>query len=102
MDLPKYVIVFGQKFKIKAANLGDVMGLCDRSTNTIYLSKALEPSDVMPTLLHEIGHAVFSRVSLVQAVGADIEEVIVDTLANTIIENFDVIPKGLILPKKEK
>lgn len=92
MSLPTTLNIFGQTYKVKPTNLIETMGalgLCDRKDKVIYIDNTVDEREQYCTLLHEMGHAVFSRVSLVQAVDAKLEEVIVDTLATAIIENFD-------------
>ena len=87
MTLPKSLIIFGLKFKVKVTALNGLLGLCDRSTNTIYIEAAQTSEEKWHTLLHEIGHAVFGRVGLVQSISPEIEEVIVENFATAIIEN---------------
>lgn len=96
MELPKKLNVFGQRFKVKVQPLTGILGLCDRSTATIYVESDQTIDAQLHTLIHELGHAVFGRISLVQGVPHEIEEVIVDSLATAILENLDVIPKGYL------
>ena len=91
MGLPTQVIIFGQKFKIKETSLGGVYGICDRASKTIYLEINQDPKEKLHTLIHEIGHAVFGRISLVQGVSPELEEVIVDTIATALVENSRVL-----------
>lgn len=87
MTLPKNVNIFGLKFKIKVVPLNGILGLCDRITNTIYIEASQSEKDKLHTLLHEVGHAVFGRVGLVQGISPELEEVIVESMATAIIEN---------------
>lgn len=87
MTIPKSVIIFGQKFKVKVTSLNGYLGMCDRLDHVIYIEINQPDKDKMHTLLHEVGHAVFSRVGIVQGLNPELEEVIVETMATAIIEN---------------
>ena len=87
MTLPKSVTIFGLKFKVKVAKLNGYLGLCDRLTSTIYVEANQSDKDKLHTLLHEMGHAVFGRVGLVQGISPELEEVIVENIATAIVEN---------------
>ena len=87
MSLPKNVTIFGTKFKIKITKLNGYLGLCDRVASIIYIEAAQSDKDKIHTLVHEIGHAVFSRVGLCQGVSDEIEEVIVENMATALLEN---------------
>ena len=93
MSIPKSLKIFGLKFKVKVAPLGGILGLCDRATSTIYIEEAQTDTDKMHTLLHEIGHAVFGRVGLVQGISPELEEVIVENIATALVENFEIRAK---------
>jgi Zn-dependent peptidase ImmA (M78 family) len=68
-------------------NLNGILGLCDRPTKTIYIEANQSDKEKLHTLIHEIGHALFGRVGLCQGVNPEIEEVIVESIATTLIEN---------------
>lgn len=99
MSLPKNLKIFGLKFKVKVTALNGILGLCDRSSNTIYIEQDQPEKEMWHTLLHELGHAVFGRIGLIQGVNHEIEEIIVDSLATAILENLDVGLKGSIPPE---
>lgn len=93
-ELPKTVNIFGQKYKVKVEDLPPhLAGQCDRQSFEILLNSELIEPLVGEVLLHEIGHAVFSRVGLLQCVEHNIEEIIVDTFATAISENFKLVKK---------
>ena len=98
MSLPKSLKIFGQKFKVKVTNLNGFLGLCDRSTSTIYIEVDQTTEEKWHTLLHEIGHAIIGRVGITQAISPEIEEVIVEALASGLMENLDVAVKGSMPP----
>ena len=88
MILPTHVNIFGRTFKIQVTNLdGEEVGFCNRDTNTILIEASQSDEDKIHTLIHEICHAVFGRISLNQAVSQDVEEIIVDSIATALVEN---------------
>lgn len=93
MSIPKSLKIFGLKFKVKVAPLSGILGLCDRLTSTIYIEANQSDTDKMQTLLHEVGHAVFGRVGLVQGISPELEEVIVENIATALVENFEIVAK---------
>lgn len=92
MKIPNSVEVFGIKYKVKIGTY-EFLGQCDREKKIIHLHKEQSDREMLATLIHEIGHAVFSRISLVQCIGKDVEEVIVDALSVAVVENFDIKPR---------
>lgn len=89
----KTLTVFGKKVKVKTqAGLTQkgVCGLFLAEEGQIVLCSSLKGEERLQTLLHEFFHAVIARVSVNQAINNEIEEVIVDTLATALIENFTV------------
>ena len=81
------IIINGKKYKLektdKFENMG-YAGLCD------YKSKTLYHDGDLSTILHEIGHAIFQEHSFNQSIGIQLEEVIVDTIAKVLDENFNI------------
>lgn len=91
MKSPSSLHVFGTKYRLerpKKLLKRGVYGECDKESKTIAVDAALKGDEYWETLIHETLHAVFSEVSLDQAISAELEEVIVDTAAKTIIGNF--------------
>lgn len=91
MILPKSVDVFGIKYKVKMEVIEGLAGQCDRVNCILTINPELSEVEQFQTLLHEIGHAVFSRIGLIQAISPELEEVIVESLATAFSENFDLI-----------
>ena len=87
MTLPKTLNIFGVKFKIKLATLDGYLGMCDRRTNIIWIEKNQTDKEKLHTLIHEVGHAVYGRVGLTQAVSPEVEEILVESFATALIEN---------------
>ena len=98
MKLPKYLNVFGIKIKLKIDEKlpMTVAAQYDPGKETISLN-AMHDTDkeLLHSLLHEAGHALFYRVSIQQAVSFEVHEFIVNNYATMLLENFEVKPKCL-------
>ena len=90
IKLPKQFVVFGQTYKVEYKDLGDSVGGYCHSNGLIQINERLDESQVMPVLIHEFFHAVFNRVSLDQTISYAVEQIIVDTFAKALVENFEV------------
>lgn len=92
MKLPKFFMVFGQKIKIRVGSLDPrVAAQFEPSSNLITLNDLnVSEAEVLHSLLHEIGHAMFYRVSINQAVSFEVHEFIVNNYATMLLENFDL------------
>lgn len=64
-----------------------IMGYYDLEQEAIYLQGVKEDYG---TLIHEIGHAIFHRTGLKQAISGDVEEIVVENIATALMENFEV------------
>lgn len=88
MKIPASIKLLGHRIKIKPVeNLErhhHAMGMYVPAKKTILIDAHLDAEDILPTLIHELGHALFSLISINQAVSNDIEEIIVDNYANMI------------------
>ena len=95
LKLPKIFNVFGLKIKLKLVELHpNVAGQYDYSTNIITLNSLHEDDmELLHTMIHECGHAMFYRVSINQAVSFEVHEYIVNNMATMLLENFDIKPK---------
>ncbi len=98
MKLPKFFNVFGIKVKLKVSDKlpMNVAAQYEPAKETITLS-AIHDTDkeLLHSLLHEAGHAMFYRVSIQQAVSFEIHEFIVNNYATMLLENFEIKPKCL-------
>jgi len=62
--------------------------------NKIYIAKHKDKEIMFHTLLHEMGHALFHRISINQAgIPHELQEIIVDTYATMLLENFKMEKK---------
>lgn len=86
MKIKKSYNVFGRKIKVKICKLDEnIAGVYDDSLGTIFINvlltqKGLE-DQLQDTLIHELGHALFYRVSIDQAVSWQTHEYIVNNMA---------------------
>jgi len=98
MKLPKFMTVFGLKVKLKIDDKLplNVAAQYEPSKAVISLNTIHEnDKELLHSLLHECGHALFYRVSIQQAVSFEVHEFIVNNYATMLLENFDVKPKCL-------
>lgn len=91
------VKVFGEEYHLEVLPDEDsrVMGRFDSSEKKIFIREKLSERDFFHTLIHEIGHGLFYRNSFYQSIPSELEEVIVDSFATIMVENFN-----FTLPKK--
>ena len=96
MKLPKIWNIFGLKIKLKIAHFEtNIAGQYEPSKKLITLNAQHETDqELMHTLLHELGHAMFYRVSINQAVSYETHEYIVNNYATMLLENFEIKPKA--------
>lgn len=86
MKIKKSYNVFGRKIKVKFSELdANIAGIYDDYTGTIFLNIDLTEKGnelvLQDTLIHELGHALFYRVSIDQAVSWQTHEYIVNNMA---------------------
>lgn len=96
MKLPKCFNVFGIKVKVKVSDRlpPNIAGQFEPAKETITLNAVHESDkELLHTILHEVGHAMFYRVSIQQAVSWEVHEFIVNNFATVLLENFDIKPK---------
>lgn len=96
MRLPKFLNIFGLKVKlvISLKMLPNIAGQYEPDKQIISIN-SIHDSDMelLHTLLHECGHAMFYRVSIQQAVSWEVHEFIVNNYSTMLLENFDIKPK---------
>lgn len=94
MKWPKFFDVFGQKTAVKFIEMPDKYAAqYDIVLKEIAVNKNHTEDDVMHSILHELGHALFFRVSINQSVSYEVHEFIVNNYATMLRENFDIKPK---------
>lgn len=91
---PRFFDVFGQKTPLKFVEMDNRFAAqYDITTKEISVNKNHQDDDVMHSVLHELGHALFFRVSINQSVSYEVHEFIVNNYATMLRENFDLKPK---------
>jgi hypothetical protein len=91
--IPKKLNIKGTEYKVILKELvessfGTAQGCCDTHKKVITIHNGLELEQLLITLLHEVGHAIFEEVSINNAVGREAEEIIVDNFATEFIKHF--------------
>lgn len=86
MKIRKSYNVFGRKIKVKFSDMDPgIAGIYDDSLGMIILNVDLTQKGneivLQDTLIHELGHALFYRVSIDQAVSWQTHEYIVNNMA---------------------
>lgn len=80
---------FGMDWTIRIFSrdqLGNNLGICAFDLQEIWLLDEQDEKEKLQTLCHEIGHAVFFRTGLKQAISHELEEVIVENVSMGIVE----------------
>ena len=89
----KSVLIFGKDIKIIPGDLRvkGLDGYFDPQSLTIHIEKTLKGDEKSHTLIHEMVHAVFHRVSINQtSLHPDVQEIICDSIATALTENFKI------------
>lgn len=92
MKIPKEIPILGKYHTMKVIDdpSSDNCGEFD-GKETIMLNMAKNnDSELIHSLIHEIGHAMFVRSGLRQGLAMEIEEVVVENFATVITELFDI------------
>ena len=97
--------LFGMNWTVRILSreqLGNNLGICAFDLQEIWLLDEQDEKDQLQTLCHEIGHAVFYRTGLKQAIGHELEEVIVENIATGIVEGLSQLSTKNKKIKKRK
>lgn len=93
MRKPKEINVFGMTSQITyirgLIKKEDINGDFCGKTFDIRMDAGLKGKSYKETLLHEVIHAVFARIGLKQAIDSGVEEIVADSIAVCLAENFD-------------
>lgn len=96
MKIPTSIKIKGKRWKITHKwNLKDegikCDGLCSYDERIIYLDRSLLKEDKVPTLLHEIYHALIYEIGLHQtSLSLDVEEMLVENISMFMIDTFNI------------
>ena len=88
---PGCINILGKTYKIKYEDKSktDACGLTDNAKALIIIDKSLTGKDLEQTPLHEFFHGVFHRVGANQAIAPELEEIIVESIANFLVDIYD-------------
>jgi Zn-dependent peptidase ImmA (M78 family) len=86
MKIPKTIMVFGKKFKVKIIDTHEFAGMMDAEKGVIYLSVHQTKEQMLSTYFHEIFHALHYRIGLNQALSRDMMEVLAESQATLMME----------------
>lgn len=96
MKLPKRVLIFGQLVKVEKAKLDHHIDGLYWPKGLIQISEQAKRDHVPLVFIHELIHAVIARTSLHQVINGETEEIICDSIAKAITENFTLKAKDHI------
>ena len=102
MKLPKSINILGQDLQVIEGPLDRMYGCYDYIQKCIFIDTEVHKKwneDIQATFIHEMIHAVSKRVGLNQSIDRDIEEIICESIANSITDNFILVPK--VKPKSK-
>lgn len=93
--IPNAITILGKHYPIKIIDDAgkDTSGWIEDGTiflNLAAVNKNDIDNDVLYTLFHEIGHSIFRRSGLMQAISSELEEVVVDLFAKCFVENCTI------------
>ena len=96
MKLPKSINILGQDLEVIEGPLNHMYGCYDYIQKCIFIDTEVHKKwneDIQATFIHEMIHAISKRVGLSQSIDRDIEEIICESIANCITDNFTLVPK---------
>ncbi len=87
----KQIMIFGLPIRINFSNQVDenTCGMYYSDEKLIVINENRSPAVQLVTLYHEMVHALFRRLSLIQVIPPEIEELIADSVAKMFYESFD-------------
>ena len=87
--------VFGKTYKIIYEDLSATGSdaLCSPDNSMIIVHKDLEDQELLLAILHEELHAVFNRLAYTQTINESLEEVMVESISQFIVDNYNLSPK---------
>lgn len=97
MRLPRSINVMGKEYKIIKDPTIEECGFLLEDAGTITINTSYPDDEILNTLVHELGHALFRRCGFNQGIQDQLEEAIVQSYANMITEIFTLKLK----PKKK-
>lgn len=86
MKIPKNIIVFGAKYKVKFVDTDLFMGLCDSAKKTIFLNINQSKEQLIATFIHEIVHAMQFTLAYNQAISREMMEIMAENTAVLFME----------------
>ena len=95
--IPEWIEVYGQLYEIqldpRCEEIHNCHGYHHELSRLIVIDANLEGDIAIQTMLHECFHAIFKRLSFNQGIDSALEEIIVDSFAKWIVENFNIVSK---------
>jgi Zn-dependent peptidase ImmA (M78 family) len=88
--------VFGKNIKLYRKNLlqHGIVGLFEGTTGRITIDSTLRGDELDHTLLHELVHALWHRLGMMQTqIPHEVQELICENVATMITENFSIKKK---------
>ena len=84
--------IFGQRVKVKIVDglieSRSAVGYYDPTNSIIAIDSSLDKQEFQTTLLHEVMHVIFCRLSIVQSIEPQLQEILCDVIAKALYENF--------------
>ena len=94
--LKKFLNIKGRKYRISQVKRPtgedgkECAGYHDHEKRKIVIARGMEKEDKLHTFLHELFHAYIFECGIREGLDSQLEEVVVDQLAKSIIDNFEI------------
>ena len=86
--------IFGLKYSVKRGKLEQGVAQCNYTDKTITVDPSQSGQKFDECIIHEIGNAIIDRVGGGStSLNRDLEEIIVDSLAKVISENYRLVKR---------